>query len=282
MLTSLPVLCALTLAAPSVALPTVETRFTQLAPVPTGAKFVHSPDRTRAVILVHGFMIRLSAQTVARAHYHSWQRPGTLIVKELARVADVYAFAYGQDGPLEAIVRGPGLLDGVARLRKLGYKEIILIGHSAGGLVARHFVEDNPNCGVTKVIQVCCPNGGCPSATIKVQKTQQAFVDCLSIKGRQKCLALRKDVRIPDKVQFVCVVARVREGGDSDGLVPCVCQWPEGLQKQGIPAVRIKVSHHMAVRSMKGIGVVAELIQRDQPRWTADRVREKKKDILGP
>lgn len=282
MLSSLSLLCALTVAAPPAAPPSVETRFTELSPLPAAGKFVRTADHTRAVILVHGFMLRLSARTVARAHFHSWQQPNTLIVKELGRVADVYAYAYGQDAPLETIAKAPGLGDAVARLRKLGYKEIILVGHSAGGLVARHFVEDNPTAGVTKVIQVCCPNGGCPSATSKVHKNQQVFLDCLSPKGRQKCLAGRKGLRIPDKVQFVCVVAHSKEKRDTDGLVPCVCQWPEDLRQQGIPAVRVTITHHMAVRNPRGTAAVVDLVKTEQPRWTADRVREKKKDILGP
>ena len=35
-----------------------------------------------------------------------------------------------------------------------------LVGYSAGALIARYFVEDSPDYGVTKVIQVCAPNGG--------------------------------------------------------------------------------------------------------------------------
>ena len=80
----------------------------------------------------------------------TWQKADSPLVKELARNADVFAFAYGQN-PLDTILRHSKLGENIAAIRKLGYSEVILVGHSAGGLIARQFVEDNSQAGVTKV-----------------------------------------------------------------------------------------------------------------------------------
>src|SRR5207244_2414497 len=126
--------------------------------------------------------------------------------------ADVFAFAYSQDVPLETVADGPGLRDGVRRLKALGYREIVLVGHSAGGLVARQFVEDYPGAGVTKVVQVCAPNGGSAwaKARMAVRKKQEAFLASLTRKDRRLSLHERAEKRIPADVEFVCVVARLR------------------------------------------------------------------------
>ena len=49
----------------------------------------------------------------------------------------------------------------------------------------------------------------------------------------------RRDRRIPEGVQFACVVGTGTRGGD--GLVARESQWPEDLQRQGIPAVALDV-----------------------------------------
>ena len=68
------------------------------------------------------------------------------------------------------------------RLRQAGYSEVILLGFSAGGVVARQFVEDNPAAGVTRVIQVCAPNLGSPLAKLKssVGLAQESFLQSLT------------------------------------------------------------------------------------------------------
>src|SRR5262249_34835333 len=149
--------------------------------------------------------------------------------------ADVFAYSYGQNACLDDVVKGGGLADAVARLRKLGYKEVVLLGHSAGGLLARQFVEDNPDAGVTKVIQVCVPNGGTPSAKLRVHRTQQVFLDCLTEEGRKACLKARADKRVPPACEFVCVLGNTDGSTDTDGVVPCLCQWTADLQQQCIP-----------------------------------------------
>jgi pimeloyl-ACP methyl ester carboxylesterase len=273
----MPVLCLLVLA-PA---PAVESKFVQVAPVAEGGKWVRSPAQTRAVVLIHGFTLHVRSQSVPRAGLRPWQQPDSPLVKELARDSDVFVFAYGQDASIMGVVEGSGLAGHVARLRHLGYRDVVLVGHSAGGLIARQFVEDHPGAGVTKVIQVCPPNGGSPSAHIKVPRSQRPFLDCLTVEGRKQCLKARADVRIPEAVQFVCVVGGGHHSGTGDGIVPCQCQWTDDLQDQGIPAVKLSVTHREAVRSPQGARALADLVRHDQPRWPADRVRAARKGILG-
>lgn len=277
MLSSLLVLSFLT----STQAPAVESRFIQVAPVSEGGKFVRTPGRARAVVLLHGYRFHLSDLGVSRADFRPWQRPDSLLVKELAADSDVFAFAYGQNACIEDIARGSGLKEDIGKLRELGYREIVLVGHSAGGLVARLFVEDHPGAGVTKVVQVCSPNGGCYAAGLKGPKSQRAFLDCLTVKGRQRCLKERAGKTIPEGVEFVCVVGCGSRAGHSDGVVPCSCQWTADLQDQGIPAMRLGVGHREAVRVEKGAHLLADLVRHEQHRWPARRIREAREEILG-
>jgi pimeloyl-ACP methyl ester carboxylesterase len=276
MLLPLALVCALLAPAPK-----VESKFQQVAPAPTGAELTRTPGRARAVVLIHGYRLHLHDRSVGRAEFRPWQRPGSTLVKELTADADVFSFAYGQNATLPDVIERSGLGEDVARLRQLGYSKIALVGHSAGGLIARQFVEDHPAVGVTKVIQVCTPNGGCFSATLKVPHSQEAFVRSLTVKGREKALKERAGVRVPEGVQFVCFVGQGAHNLGGDGVVSCRCQWTPDLQKQGVPAVALPVGHREAVRSVKSAGALAELVRKEQPRWRAERVQAARKAILG-
>src|SRR5439155_22356850 len=157
--------------------------------------------------------------------FRDWQQPGSPLVKRLRKEADVFSFSYGQDFSIDDIVKTSSLAAEVAGLRKLGYRGIVLIGHSAGGLIARQLVEDNPNLGVTKVIQVCSPNGGTPSAKTILHKNQKPFLDSLTEEGRQLCLKARAGKSLPAAVEFVCVLGYADEGHATDRVVPdeCLC-----------------------------------------------------------
>jgi pimeloyl-ACP methyl ester carboxylesterase len=273
----LPLTLACALLAP--AGPKVESKFEQVAPA--GGEPARTPGRARAVVLIHGYRLHLHDRSVGRPEYRPWQRPGSALVKALAADSDVFAFAYGQNACLSDVVARGGLAEAVARLRKLGYRDIVLLGHSAGGLLARQFVEDNPGCGVTKVVQVCAPNGGCFSATLTVPHSQEAFVRCLTVKGREQCLKERAGVTVPAGVQFVCLVGQGVGNLGGDGVVSCRCQWPADLQKQCIPAVGLPVGHREAVRGAKGARALAELVRKEQPRWRPERVQKARQEILG-
>jgi pimeloyl-ACP methyl ester carboxylesterase len=277
MLPTLTLLCTLTLSGT----PAVESVCVQAAPVHANGKWTRSANQNRAALLIHGYHVHFRDSSVPKAEFRSWQKPESAFVKELAKHADVYSFAYGQNAALDVIVKESTLRSRVAELRKLGYSDVVLVGHSAGGLVARHFVEDYPDAGVTKVIQVCAPNGGSPLASLTAPKSQRPFLECLSSDSRKKCLEARAGKTIPDKVQFVCVVAKIAKTSGTDGVVPCACQWTADLQKQGIPAHGIVGSHREVIREAKMAELLASLMREPTGRWSPERITAARKELFG-
>lgn len=261
--------------------PAVDSFCLQAAPVPMDGKWKRTPQQTQAVVLIHGFHYHLLSKSVPKAELRPWQKNDSTIVKELAKNADVFVFAYGQNVPLDTIVTDSKLGESVAQLRNLGYTDVALIGHSAGGLIARHFVEDHPDAGVTKVVQVCAPNGGSSLAGMTGPKSQKVFLECLTVNNRKKCLEARASKVIPAQVQFVCVVARTDPKAKTDGVVLCAAQWTADLQKQGIPAIFLMGSHREVVRESKLVETLAILIRDKQGRWSSEQTDEARKSIFG-
>jgi pimeloyl-ACP methyl ester carboxylesterase len=256
----------------------VETRFIQVHPAAAESKgFVRSTDKRRAVVLIHGYWLHFTKTRVHQALFKPWQEKGSPLVTTLGKDSDVFAFAYGQTVSVEAITQLPGLKGGIDRLRQLGYSEIVLLGHSAGGLVAREFVENCPRAGVTKVVQICAPNGGTAYAEVGlIPKNQKAFVASLAPAARQKCLQARADKKIPAGVQFVCLV------GADDAVVPCRCQWTRDLQDQGIPVLCLHTGHRQIMRRTPLAQKIAEVIRTPQPRWKANQVAAARLDVFKP
>ena len=285
-------LAALFVTAPT----TPDTRFAQVAPAyREGAALQRSLAQGRAVVLLHGLRLHpFSSRNVTRAELHSWQRPDSPLVKALSADADVFAYAYSQEVPLETVADAPALRDAVRRLKALGYREVVLVGHSAGGLVARQLVEDYPDVGVTRVVQVCAPNGGSgwAKARVAVRKNQELFLSSLSKRDRTLSLRERAEKRIPATVEFVCVVARLhvplvapRDKGQKlmhgDGFVSAVCQWTPELQQQGIPAVVVSAGHSGVMHGQPGIDLIARLVRQHVGRWDAAAVTAARPQILG-
>lgn len=271
---------ALTLALTLTGSPAVESVCLQVAPI--NVKWARSPNQPRAVLLIHGFHYHLRDSSVPKAEFRPWQKADSALVKELSKNADVYVFAYGQNVTIDTIVKESKLTASIAELRKLGYKDIVLVGHSAGGLIARQFVEDHPDAGVTKVIQICAPNGGSPLASLTAPKSQRIFMQCLTTESRKECLKMRADKKIPEQVQFVCVIAKQEKKATTDGVVPCLCQWTADLQTQGVPAVCVIGGHREVVRDSKLVPVISDLILDTPGRWKATRVEQAKKEFFGP
>jgi pimeloyl-ACP methyl ester carboxylesterase len=240
----------------------VDAKFVQVAPGPqAAAPSVRSRGQDRAVVLIHGYSPQPSHR--AKATFHSYQHPGSPLVKSLAQVADVYAFAYAQTVAVDEIAGSTVLHQGLASLRQLGYTQIVLVGFSAGGLVVRQLVEDTPSEGVTKAIQVCAPNTGTTWSAVTVS----AFAQSLSHKARARQLQARLGTKIPEAVQFVCIVGNGLVEGD--GVVSTGSQWPEDLQRQGIPVHLIHADHLHAARSRAGVDLITQLVEDRQPRWNA-------------
>ena len=265
----------------------VETRFEQLVPAsaaPAEAEATprRRPDMRRAVVLLHGLRPQpVNAEAVARAQPSTWERPQGPIVKALAANADVYAFHYGQTVALDEIARLPALARAVKSLRTAGYEEVALVGYSAGGVIARQFVEDTPNSGVTKVVQVCAPNAGSDWTVLSrgVRAVQAPFVRSLTKEERTTTGLARADKSIPLQVEFVCIVAALNWFGD--GVVRRDAQWPPELQAQGIPAEVVFVPHVGAMYWTIMAGRIAELVSTPQPRWSHDRVVAARPKVLG-
>jgi hypothetical protein len=263
--------------------PPAETRFVQVAPLPPQAidgLIARSPGKTRAVILIEGLELHiLDHRQPPQALLRSWQQPGSVLVRTLSPDSDVFAFSYGQTAPLNDIANMPALGENVQRLRQAGYTEVALFGYSAGGLIARQLVEDNPSSGVTRVVQVCTPNLGSAMAKIKtsVGPGQEAFLQSLTKQSRSRALQERRGKRIPDDVEFVCVVGNGFVL--SDGLVSTYSQWPDDLQAQGIPAVALGAEHWDAVRNERSVQIIARLVRDRQPRWDQARVAAMRKHL---
>lgn len=258
--------------------------FVQVAPAPRPETigFVRTANQRRAVILLHGLILHpISKENVAKARLDGWQRPDTVAVKKFAEFADVYALAYAQDVALEQVVASPILRDNVRYLQELGYYEIILLGHSAGGLIARHFVEEHPNSGVTRVIQVCSPNGGSglTQLSLALRENQRDFVSSLSRDFRKKLKEDRSDKVIPPEIEFVCVLGNAQILGD--GIVSCRNQWTDDLQRQRIPVVPLPATHYGSLRRAVHCEKIAELLHTPQPRWTHEQVRAAHQKIRG-
>ena len=260
-----------------------ETRFVQVHPKRDDeAAIERSADQRRAVILINGLELHpFSNEKARQARVRDWQQAESALVRTLGQDSDVFAFAYSQDVPVNEIAESVGVSDAVKQLRQLGYREIVLIGHSAGGLVARQFVEDHPNAGVSKVIQLCSPNLGSAWAFEEgvVREEQERFLKSLSKPARAEYLNTRPDKTIPDSVQFVCVVGDC--GTKGDGVVSYDSQWPEDLRSNGIPAVHVYTTHFTSVRSSRVAEILAGLVREKQPRWDEEKVAEMKKNIFG-
>ena len=260
----------------------VQTLFVEVCPERDGNDDLCRTDgRTRAVVLIHGLKAHpFSEDRVRKPKLDDWQEEDSDLVEELGEESDVYAFSYGQDAALHEIGAQPDLPDAVRRLCKLVDTQVVLVGHSAGGLLARQVVEDHPDCGATKVIQVCSPNAGAGLGKLAngVRAAQEPFVESLGKEARKAFLEGRADKRVPEGVQFVCVVGD--GGGAGDFVVSDDSQWPQDLQDQGVPAIQLVTMHFTAMRSDRIGRKIAELVRDDQPRWSQEQVVAARKEML--
>lgn len=237
--------------------------------------------KDRAVVLVHGLKIYpFRPQKAEQPELHDWQAPGSELVRALSPDADVFAFAFAQTLPVDVVAHAPKLRDAVVRFRAAGYREVVLVGHSAGGLVARIFAENYPD-GLTKVVTVATPHAGAgaANATGGYPKCQAPFVH--SIAPDYRAAANRASNRAIDRrVQVVSVVTKLR-GIDADGLLTLQTQWPLLLQQQGIPAAVLYDSHWTALRTPAGARVVAGLVRDPLVRWSPEQVEVARKVLFG-
>ena len=269
-------LVGLLAAAPMVNLPTA---FWQITPRYQDGLVVR--DKERAVLLVHGLVPRpVQPSKAALPEPHSWQKPDSHLVKKLADDFDVFGFSYAQTVPVDGVSWSRGLWDAMRDLKAAGYKDIVVVGHSAGGVVVRQFAEQFPDSGITKVIIVAAPHNGSPWALIPqfgLAANQVPFIKSLApLPRQQQCLKCKP---LADGLEVCCVVCKLpRMAGDT--IVPAASQWPEEFQKQGIPAALLPVNHFDAVRSPEGAEVIAELAREKLVRWTPEQVEQGRKTLM--
>ena len=263
----------------------VVTELWQVAPDTSGKPWV-APEapggKTRAVVLIHGLFIHPVRQGKASEPWRrDWQEPKSDLVKALAPHFDVFAFAYSQNAALEEIAKSLGMRDAIARLRKAGYKEIVLVGHSAGGVIARQFVENFPDAGATKVIAVAAPFAGVELANVKVgyPKAQAPFVQSLSPDARAEAAKANKNPLGKD-VPFACVVCKLKLV-DTDGLVSTRSQWPSDLQQCGVPIVHSSAHHFVVMQNANAVKAIAELAREKLVRWSPEETERARKVMFG-
>jgi pimeloyl-ACP methyl ester carboxylesterase len=251
---------------------TLPTELRRVSPEPSGLWVRAAERRERAVILIHGLkLFPLRPHKAAQAEVHDWQEPSSPLVKALSKDADVFAFAVAQTMPVDLVPHAPALREAVAKFQAAGYREVVLIGHSAGGLVARMFAEHYPD-GLTKVILVATPHAGAGAANAQAgyPKWQAPFVHSLSPAARM--VANRESNRlIAARVQVVSVVAKLH-GIEADGLLKVQSQWPLLLQEQGVPAVVVHDSHWTIIRTPVGVRAITQLVRDPLVRWSPEQV----------
>jgi pimeloyl-ACP methyl ester carboxylesterase len=271
-------LVVLTFAAPTATLP---AEVWQVAPDNPGPPWLVT-RKDRAVLLVHGLRIHpLHPTRSARPDRHEWQDPRSELVRLLARDADVFAFSYAQTVPLDAVAHSAVLREAIAGLKAAGYREIVLVGHSAGGVICRLFAENYPDAGVTKVIQAATPNTGTEiAAALKngYPRYQAPFVQSLTPSARFEGFRLSKKLLSP-KLEMACIVCKVRRI-EGDGLVPLASQWPDELQQQGVPAVLLSMSHWEVMTTTAGNRVIADLMREKLARWSPNQVDQARKVLF--
>ena len=256
-----------------------ESRLRLQQPFPgpnSAADLTRTKDRRHAVVLLHGLDPRDDGGSPADPRFVDWQGSTSPLVKVLSRHADIFAISYAQTTAVEEIAAFPELRDAIAKVKRLGYDEVVLLGHSAGGLVARHFVEDHPQAGVTKVIQIATPNAGVPLAgwgvTLKqVPRAQEPFVQSLAPAHREAFLKTRTATAIPPSIEFVTVVTCISSKANGDGIVNRKTQWPIELQRQGIPCICLQASHLEVMAHDDCLDVYCKLITERQPRWSGEQ-----------
>jgi pimeloyl-ACP methyl ester carboxylesterase len=245
---------------------------------------VQNAPRTkdRAALLIPGLKIHpLRPALCARPERHLWQEPNADLVRTLAPDFDVFAFGYAQTAPLDAVAHSPGLRTAVDNLKQAGYKEVVLIGHSAGGVIARLFAAYYPDAGVTKVITVAAPHTGAEAANIQVgyARAQAPFIHSLAPNVRAAA-KVSIDPKLEQQVEMACVVCKLRRL-DGDGLVTLSSQWPDDCRSCGVPAVLVPVSHWDAMISPTSSRVIGELAREKLARWTAEDVEKARRLLFG-
>jgi pimeloyl-ACP methyl ester carboxylesterase len=240
------------------------------------------PKQTRAVVVVHGLLPRpLHPERANLPDPHSWQNPKGELVKLLVASADVYGVSYAQTVPVDLVALSKGLRDGIAALKSVGYQEIILVGHSAGGIIVRSFASTFPESGVTKVVTVAAPHTGSGWTNFPMRfwpKPQIPFIESLA--EGYRAVATRDAKPFPKELPVCCIVCKLPRL-DSDTMVGVKSQWPPDLQTQGIPAILVRCHHFEAMTNADSIKAMTEAVNGKLLRWSGEETEKAQRILFG-
>jgi len=192
-------------------------------------------------------------------------------VKALSPDADVYA-STSPDSALDEVARMPALAQAIRSLRAAGYDEVALAVISAGGVIARYFVEDVLNSGVTKVCKSAPRMPDRKTVLCRASARCSAFCSFIGRRSSQRGAKTRGRQTIPPQVEFVCIVAAMNWIGD--GVVHRDAQGRRDLQAKGCRPI-LFMPHVGAMYSSQMANRIAELVKTPQPRWSHERGRSR-------
>ncbi len=281
----IPTAACLTVALALTPFTDLPTQFWGITPAVTEGEIAElKPKREQAVVLIHGLIPRvLRPEKADRPEEHSWQTEDSLLVKGLKDNYDVFGFSYAQTQSVDTIAVSNGLRDGIAALKKAGYKSIILVGHSVGAIIAREFVAVYPKAGVTKVVAVAAPflgSGWAKLPNFTLPKTQVEFINSLLPSVREPRVK-EYPLTIAKDVEFCCVLCRTARM-DHDTVVSFASQWPIDLQDQGIPLLLTNCTHFDAMTSEEPVKAILQVVKGKVVRWEPKQVEQARTALFGP
>lgn len=250
--------------APAFELPTTAW---QLVPTVDGELTTPNVTKTKAVLCIPGLYPHpLRPEKATKPEKHPWFEPKAPLLKALADEFDVYGFGYAQTIAVDGVALSNGLRATIAKLKSARYQEIVLIGHSAGGLIAHQFAELYPDSGVTKVLPVAAPYTGSELAELKLPLpyTQVSYIKSLAPTPRLE--ALKERLAFPRSIDICCVMCKVTKL-PHDIMVTLDSQWPSEIRQQGIPATLVNANHFEILKSPQGVSTVADLAKSKLVRW---------------
>ena len=124
---------------------------------------------------------------------------------------------------------------------------------------------------MTKVVQVCAPNGGSGWAVLQAVRTNQIeFLDSLT-KGARQRAARKRTARSSPPMSSSCASSAPARWSATAWLHAAV--GGRRISGEGVPAAFLATTHWFAIRSEKGADLLARLVREPQPRWDAERDR---------
>ncbi len=240
----------------------------QMVPHVDGELVAPKVTKTKAVLCIPGLYPHpLRPERATKPEMHPWFEPKAPLLAALAPDFDVYAFGYAQTLPVDSVASSNGMRETIAKLKTAGYREIVLVGHSAGGIVAHQFAVRFPDSGVTKVIPVAAPYSGSDLAELNVGLpwTQVSYIKSLAPQPRQA--TLKEDKAFPKTIEYCAMLCKVSRL-PNDIMVNLESQWPPEVRQQGLPAALVNANHFEVLKSTIGVSTTVDLASSKLIRWS--------------